>query len=146
MKIVPYKSLYFSRCLSILKSNTPEFIDKSEESLFIDYLSRKGIIYFVLFESKELIACGGYGYDNKKDSVVLSWGLVHNQFHKMGFGTHLLQYRIKQIVKKYPNSNIILDTSQKTYKFYERFNFKVDNITCNFYGKGLDRYDMSYIQ
>ena len=64
----------------------------------------------------------------------------------MGFGTHLLQYRIKQIVKKYPNSNIILDTSQKTYKFYERFSFSVDNITRNFYGKGLDRYDMSYIQ
>ena len=146
MRIVPYKSLYFNRCLSILKSNTPEFIDKSEESLFINYLSRKGIIYFVLFESRKLIGCGGYGYDNKKNSVILTWGLIHNQFHKMGFGTHLLQYRIKQIVKKYPNSNIILDTSQKTYKFYERFNFKVDNITRNFYGKGLDRYDMSYIQ
>ena len=146
MKIVPYKSLYFNKCLSILKSNTPEFIDKSEESLFINYLSRKGIIYFVLFESRKLIGCGGFGYDNKKNSVILSWGLIHNQFHKMGFGTHLLQYRIKQIVKKYPNSNIILDTSQKTYKFYERFNFKVDNITRNFYGKGLDRYDMSYIQ
>ncbi len=124
----------------------PEFIDKSEESLFINYLSRKGIIYFVLFESRKLIGCGGYGYDNKKNSVILTWGLIHNQFHKMGFGTHLLQYRIKQIVKKYPNSNIILDTSQKTHKFYERFNFKVDNITRNFYGKELDRYDMSYIQ
>ena len=144
MRIVPYKSLYFNRCLSILKSNTPEFIDKSEESLFINYLSRKGIIYFVLFESRKLIGCGGYGYDNKKNSVILSWGLIHNQFHKMGFGTHLLQFRIKQIVKNYPNSNIILDTSQKTYKFYERFSFSVDNITRNFYGKGLDRYDMSY--
>jgi|TARA_B110000240_G_scaffold135730_1_gene150516 ribosomal protein S18 acetylase RimI-like enzyme len=146
MRIVPYKSLYFNRCLSILKSNTPEFIDKSEESLFINYLSRKGIIYFVLFESRKLIGCGGYGYVDKKDSVILSWGLIHNQFHKMGFGTHLFQYRIKHIMKNYPNSNIILDTSQKTYKFYERFSFKVDNITRNFYGKGLDRYDMSYIQ
>lgn len=146
MRIVPYKSLYFNSCLSILKSNTPEFIDKSEESLFINYLSRKGIIYFVLFESRKLIGCGGYGYDNKKNSVILSWGLIHHQFHKIGFGTHLLQYRIKHIVKNYPNSNIILDTSQKTYKFYERFSFKVDNITRNFYGKGLDRYDMSYIQ
>ena len=146
MKIISYNSLYFNWCLSILKSNTPEFIDTTEKSLFINFLSRKEIVYFVLFESEELIGCGGYGYDNKKNSVILSWGLIHNQFHKMGFGTHLLQYRIKQIVKNYPNSNIILDTSQKTYKFYERFNFKVDNITRNFYGKGLDRYDMSYIQ
>ena len=146
MKIIAYNSLYFNKCLSILESNTPEFIDTTEKSLFIDFLSRKEIVYFILFKSKELIACGGYGYDNKKDSVVLSWGLVHNQFHKMGFGTHLLQYRLKHIMKNYPNTNIVLDTSQKTYKFYERFNFKVDKITRDFYGKGLDRYDMSLIR
>ena len=146
MKIIAYNSLYFNKCLSILESNTPEFIDTTEKSLFIDFLSRKEIVYFILFKSKELIACGGYGYDNKKDSVVLSWGLVHNQFHKMGFGTHLLQYRLKHIMKNYPNTNIVLDTSQKTYKFYERFNFKVDKITSDFYGKGLDRYDMSLIR
>ena len=77
---------------------------------------------------------------------MLSWGIVHNQFHKMGFGTHLLQYRLKHIMKNYPNANIILDTSQRTYKFYERFNFKVDKITSNFYRKGLDRYDMSLVK
>ena len=146
MKIISYNSLYFNKCLSILESNTPEFIDTTEKSLFINFLSRKKIIYFILFEARELIACGGYGYDNKKDSIVLSWGLVHNQFHKMGFGTHLLQYRLKHIMKNYPNTNIVLDTSQKTYKFYERFNFKVDKITRDFYGKGLDRYDMSLIK
>ena len=146
MKIIAYNSLYFNKCLSILESNTPEFIDTTEKSLFINFLSRKEIVYFILFESRVLVACGGYGYDNQKDSVVLSWGLVHNQFHKMGFGTHLLQYRLKHIMKNYPNTNIVLDTSQKTYKFYERFNFKVDKITRDFYGKGLDRYDMSLIR
>ncbi len=70
---------------------------------------------------------------------------MHNQFHKMGFGTHLLQYRLKHINKKYPAKHITLDTTQKTYKFYERFKFKVDKITRNFYAKGLDRYDMSLI-
>lgn len=145
MRIVPYKSLYFNRCLSILRSNTPEFIDKSEETLYVDFLSRTDIVYFVLFESNELIACGGCGYDSKKDNVTLCWGLVHNQFHKMGFGTHLLQYRLKYIMRSYPNTNVVLDTSQKTYKFYERFNFKVDKITPDFYGEGLDRYDMSSI-
>ena len=146
MKIIPYNSLYFNRCLSIFESNIPEFIDTTEKPLFINFLSRKEIIYFILCESKELIACGGYAHDNKKDNVVLCWGLVHNQFHKMGFGTHLLQYRLKHIMKNYPNANIILDTSQRTYKFYERLNFKVDKITSNFYRKGLDRYDMSLIK
>ena len=70
MRIVPYKPLYFNRCLSILKSNTPEFIDKSEESLYVNFLSRKDMVYFVLFNSNELIACGGYGYDSKKDTTL----------------------------------------------------------------------------
>ena len=146
MKIMTYSALHFNRCLSILKSNIPEFIDTTEESLFINFLSRKGIIYFTLFELEELVACGGYGYDNKKDSVVLSWGIVHNQFHKMGFGTDLLRYRLQHIMKNYPHANIVLDTTQKTYKFYERFNFEVDKITRNYYAKDLDRYDMSLIR
>ena len=49
-------------------------------------------------------------------------------------------------MKNYPNTNIVLDTSQKAYKFYKRFNFKVDKITSDFYRKGLDRYDMSLIK
>lgn len=142
MKIIQYKSRYFSLCLSILKSNMPEFIDPSEESLYINYLSRKSIIYFLLLKEKKLIACGGYGYDDEKKIIYLSWGLVHNQFHNMGFGTHLLKYRIDHIRKNYPNSTIHLDTTQKTYKFYKRFNFKVKKITPNYYAKGLNRYDM----
>ena len=146
MKIIPYNHLHFNRCLSIFKSNSPEFVDTTEESLFVSFLSRKKLIYFTLFESNALIACGGYGYENKTDSITLCWGLVHNQFHKRGFGSRLLKYRLKHIMKNYPNTPITLDTTQKTYKFYERFNFKVDKITNDYYAKGLDRYDMSLIK
>jgi len=145
MKILEYKSVYFNSCLSILRSNIPEFIDISEETIFINYLSKKNLKYYVLMQSDEIIGCGGYGYDSKKMCIQLAWGLIDSRYHKKGYGTHLLNYRLEKIVKNYFNSKIILDTSQKTYKFYEKFDFRVDNVTEDFYAKGLDRYDMSYI-
>ena len=60
----------------------------------------------------------------------------------MGYGTKLLTYRLKHIKNRYGDIDVELDTSQKTYKFYEKSNFKVEKITYDFYGRGLDRYDM----
>tara|TARA_Y100001968_G_scaffold300892_1_gene312733 strand:- start:241 stop:522 length:282 start_codon:yes stop_codon:yes gene_type:complete len=91
MKIVPYNSLYFNDCLSILKSNIPNFIDSSEESLYRNFLAREDIIYFICFKSNKLIACGGYGYDKKKIAYFLpgvlciinfiKWDLAHTYYN-----------------------------------------------------------------
>ena len=142
MNILPYTSVYFDNCLEILRSNIPDYIDSSEESQFVKYLSIANIIYFILFDSERLVACGGYGFNNKTQTCVLSWGVVYNQFHNMGYGTKLLTYRLKHIKNRYGDIDVELDTSQKTYKFYEKSNFKVEKITYDFYGRGLDRYDM----
>ena len=43
------------------------------------------------------------------------------------------------------NCDIELNTTQKTFKFYEKFGFDVIKITPNYYAKGLDRYDMLHM-
>ena len=142
MNILPYSSVHFDDCQKILRSNIPDYIDPCEESKFVNYLSTAKIIYFILVDSERLIACGGYGFNNKTQACTLSWGVVHNEFHNKGYGTQLLTYRLKHIKKRYGDIDVELDTSQKTYQFYEKFNFKVKKITYDFYGEGLDRYDM----
>jgi [ribosomal protein S18]-alanine N-acetyltransferase len=37
---------------------------------------------------------------------------------------------------------IHLDTSQHTYRFFEKSGFSVKKISKNGYGEGLDKYDM----
>ena len=142
MRIEPYDSKYFENCITILQSNTPKFIAYSEHSDYKDYLSRDDKIYFVLFNKSNIVACGGYGVNKFETKVGLAWGLVHSKCHNRGYGSELLKYRLEHIKDNFPDTDIYLDTSQKTYKFFEKFGFLVKKNTPNGYGTGLDRIDM----
>ena len=142
MRIVPYDSKYFENCIKIIQSNTPKYIDDNEHSDYKNYLSRNDKIYFVLFKNSDIMACGGYGVNNSGTKAGLSWGLVHSQHHNKGYGSELLKYRLNHIKINYPNTEIHLDTSQHTYRFFEKFGFIVEQILKNEYRVGLDRYDM----
>ena len=141
-KIKSYNNCFFEPCLSLFKSNTPFFFDISEQVLFQNYLIKANINYYILFDlNKKVIASGGYAHETD-GSIVLTWGMVHQAFHNKGYGTLLLEYRLNKIQSEFRGTSIILNTSQKTFKFYERFGFQVIKITNNYYGDGLDRYDM----
>ena len=142
MRIKTYKQKYFDNCVDIIESNTPKYILPIEHLAFKNYLLKKNKTYFVLFSGFTLVACGGYGINDSQTKAGLSWGLVHRKHHCQGIGSYLLRFRIDNIKKKYPSVNIHLDTSQHTYKFFERFGFKIRKISKNGYGEGLDMYDM----
>ena len=54
----------------------------------------------------------------------------------------MLGYRLNEIKNKYKDIEIHLDTSQHTYRFFEKVGFRVTQISKNGYGEGLDKYDM----
>ena len=142
MRIESYKDKYFDNCIEIIQSNIPKYIFPDEHLDYENYLLRKDKTYFVLFNDFNLVACGGYGLNKSKIKAGLSWGLVHRVHHNLGYGSFLLKYRLNHIKNNYPATEISLDTSQLTYKFFERFGFIIKQITKNGYGKGLDKYDM----
>ena len=142
MRIETYDSKHFENCIEIIQSNTPKYIDPSEHSDYKNYLLRKDKTYFVLFNDFDLVACGGYGINKSQTKAGLSWGLVHRVYHNLGYGSYLLKYRLNEIRNNYLDIEIHLDTSQHTYRFFEKFGFSVNQISKNGYGKGLDRYDM----
>ena len=78
----------------------------------------------------------------KQKKAVLSWGLVHRKHHNKGDGTYLIKYRLNQIKKYYSDIKICLYTSQYTHQFFKKFGFKINKISKNSYGEGLDKYDM----
>lgn len=142
-KIQQYHSDDFKNCVSIFKTNIPTFFDSSEQDLFQNYLLKPDIKYCVLFNvTNRMVGSGGYGYNSATKTVDLTWGMIDFNFHNNGFGTSLLNYRILHISADYPKTDITLNTTQYTFKFYERFGFQVEKITENYYRKGLHRYDM----
>tara|TARA_B100001250_G_scaffold179995_1_gene154718 strand:+ start:224 stop:661 length:438 start_codon:yes stop_codon:yes gene_type:complete len=142
MRIKQYESKYFENCIEIIQSNTPKYIDPTEHLDYKDYLLRNDKTYFVLFNHFNLVSCGGYGLNESQTKAGLAWGLVHSKYHNQGYGSELLKYRIEHIKNNFSGVDIFLDTSQKTYKFFEKFGFVVEKISKNGYGVGLDRYDM----
>jgi ribosomal protein S18 acetylase RimI-like enzyme len=106
------------------------------------YPSNEKEYFFVAEMNAKIIGCGGYYLPKNSSLAKMAWGMVHSRHHKKGFGRHLLTFRIQEIGKEAPSRSIELDTSQHTYRFFEKLGFKVVKISENGYGTGLHRYDM----
>ncbi len=115
----------------------PRYFDPSEEADFAQFLLEESETYFVLIDESELRACGGYAFAESGEAH-LAWGMVKPEFHKRGYGSKLLSYRLERLKGK----TVLLDTSQHTFGYFEKFGFKLEKITQDGYGIGLHRYDM----
>ncbi len=153
VKIRLYNKLDKEQCLLAFKSNVPKFftIEEIEDfDSFLDMLDaveedKNSIIktsYFVVELNNNIIGCGGLGDKDNKQIVSLAWGLIHNEFHKMGFGEKLLTYRLAFIKEQFPLFPVVIDTTQYSYKFFEKYGFKTTQITNDYYTVGMHRYDM----
>lgn len=135
-----YQAQDFVSMLKIIQLNTPKYFDPSEEKLFDKYLAYRTQNYFIIEVNGTII--GGGGFDIEKDqSASMSWGMIHPNWQGSGWGTKITKYRIEQI-KQTTAHKINLRTSQHTWKFYEKMGFSLFNTQKDYWGKGLDLYDM----
>jgi [ribosomal protein S18]-alanine N-acetyltransferase len=143
-------------CMNIFHSNMPKYFTMEEAGDFERFLkrlvapkleienSKSWTLYYVLLCENEVIACGGIGDKNGTDVISFAWGMVHNNFHKHGFGLQLLTHRIQVKEKLFPLGKLVLDTTQHTFSFFEKYGFVTTKITKQGYSAELDRYDMVY--
>ncbi len=156
MTIRKYKTEDHLACLELFRSNVPKFFDPVEEEFFEQWLN--GIDedhlvfsnteeehYFVVEEGGKLQACGGYYITSTTNEARMCWGMVDNKLHRKGIGRKFLEFRINEIRRSRPGCKIALDTSQHAYQFFERMNFKVEEIIKDHYAPGLDKYEMTYV-
>jgi predicted GNAT family N-acyltransferase len=140
-------------CLIAFKSNVPVYFTEEEIRDFENFLDRlenkpdqvnpENAHFFVVVFNDKVIGCGGFGDRFNNNIISLAWGFIHKDFHKKGFGKTLLLYRLEQIKKIYPLAPVIIDTTQYTYSFFEKFGFCTTNITKDYYTVGMHRYDMT---
>lgn len=138
-----YTNVDQEKLLEILRLNTPEFFDASEEKDFVEYLEYHAQNYFVVEDSGIIIGAGGFnpGFDSGR-TVRISWDLIHPSFQGKGIGTKLTLYRIAQI-KKIPDvEKIVVRTTQLVYPFYQKIGFELEKAEKDFWAKGFDLYQM----
>lgn len=142
---------HFQICLNIYQSNCPQYFLEEETEDFIAWLSKtEESPYWVVEDNNQIVGCGGI-YSTKptdkikpdvKDEVGFAWGMIHQKFHKQGYGKKLSLFRINYLERHYPNRPIVLRTTQHTYQFFQKIGFETLIFEENGFGGGLDKYIM----
>lgn len=145
MKIRNYQPKDKAHCIAIFKSNQPKYFADHELPLFDRWLDNVyAEEYFVVEQNSKIIACGGIFLDDRYNRSGLSWGMVHFDYHGEGVGRKFTQFRIDKMMERFPDVGGMVETSQHTFKFYEKMGFKVVKITPDGFGAGLDKYYMEF--
>ena len=143
IKLIPYQFEHKVDCLKIFDDNTPQFFDPSEREDFASFLEDPQCFYFVVVDdAKQVLGCGGYYVPENSTDAGLCWGMVTQQYHKQGIGSFLLQARLDKIRESGRVKRIVMDTSQESVGFFQRFGFEIIKVTENGYGDGLSQYDL----
>ena len=130
------------KIIKLLRENTPEFFDPSEEELFENYLDNKIEDSFVYEKDSKIIGAGGINYFSEQKTARISWDMVHPNSQRSGVGKKITQYRINHLSKNQEIKLIIVRTTQLVYRFYEKMGFALDKIEKDFWAKNFDLYQM----
>ena len=124
----------------IFSLNVPKYFDKKELNDFKKYFNSKNLeSYFIIESQGKLVGGGGYAYENMKTARIC-WLFIDPNYHGFGFGKKLVNYCIK-ILKNNRKLNVIeVETSNLTYKFYEKLNFKIEYIKKDYWPNNDDLY------
>lgn len=142
--IRPYSNEDKRELLQLLDLNIPKYFALDEKIDFNTYLETEIELYYVVLVENKIIGCGGINFDKEKTIGIISWDVIHPEFHGKGFGKALLQYRIS-VLKSFENvTKIIVRTSQITYLFYQKQGFKILEIKPDYWAEGFDLYYMEY--
>ena len=126
----------------IFSLNVPKYFDKKELNDFKKYFNSKNLeSYFIIEFKGKVVGGGGYAYENIKTARIC-WLFIDPNYHGFGFGKKLVNYCIK-ILKNNRKLNVIeVETSNLTYKFYEKLNFKIEYIKKDYWPNNDDLYFM----
>ena len=126
----------------IFSLNVPKYFDKKELDDFKKYFNSKNLeSYFIIESQGNVVGGGGYAYENMKTARIC-WLFIDPDYHGLGFGKKLVNYCIK-ILKNNRRLNVIeVETSNLTYKFYEKLNFKIEYIKKDYWPNNDDLYFM----
>lgn len=142
--ILPYSTGHEADVLALLRLNTPAAFAPSEEADFIDYLHEKREQYFVMASGEQIVGCGGINTADEGATGVISWDMIHPDYHRIGIGSRLLQHRL-QILHQMPGiQKIIVRTSQFAHHFYGKHGFELIRQHRDYWAPGYDMYLMEF--
>jgi ribosomal-protein-alanine N-acetyltransferase len=143
MTIRSYTAADRERVLEILRLNTPEFFDPRERADLEAYLADHAGTYFVVEVEGTVVGSGGYHCSPGGEVGRISWDLFDPAAKGRGHGRALVSMCLDALKSQPGVRTIIVRTSQHAFRFYEKMGFMLTGTTKDYWGVGLDLYEMS---
>lgn len=137
-----YKDEDKTALIEMLRLNTPQYFDPTEEAEYVSYLQHELEYYYVFEEEGVVVGCGGINYIEEENLFRISWDMVHPDFQGKGIGRQLLTWRLNEIKKLDLSNKVIVRTSQIVYRYYEKAGFNLAEIKKDYWAPGFDLYLM----
>ena len=114
-------------CLvKIFNLNIPKYFHEKELVDFKKYFNSNNIeTYFIIESEGKILGASGYAYENKQ-TANLCWVFINPNHHSKGLGTKLVNYCLDTLKRDNQLNVIQLETSNLTFKFYEKLDFKIE--------------------
>lgn len=138
----PYTPEDIDAVAGVFRSNIPKYFGPGEEQGLRDFLAEYSNDYYVLLLDGEIVGSGGIAL-NPQQTVSLCWGMVRKDHIGTGLGRELTEFRIQKAREKFGELPLVIDTSQHTEGFYNKFGFVTWERVPDGYGPGLDICKMS---
>jgi N-acetylglutamate synthase-like GNAT family acetyltransferase len=127
-----------STCIAILDSNMPRFFSHQDRREFLAFLEAPVGTYNILEQEEgHIIGCGGIATRDEEQTGILTWGMLHRDYHRQGWGRQLAFLRLRQLSAYPALQKITLNTSQESAGFFEKMGFHSTEFLPNFYCEGL---------
>ena len=140
--IRPYQPSDKETLVEIFKLNTPTYFDPKEVNDFINYIEHQQDTYLTIEREGKIVGGTGYSINNQKQSGAITWIFFHPDYSGMGLGKQAVEHCLNILKQKPSVKKLVVTTSQFAYQFFGKFGFELIHTKKDFWGPGLDLYEM----
>ena len=140
--IRPFNQADKNTLIEIFKLNIPQNFNVKEVDDFIEYLDNYSDTYLTLEHESKIVGGTGYYVKETDKSGRITWIFFHPNYSGLGLGRQAVEYCLKTLKQIQKVEKLIVTTSQLAYKFFEKFGYRITKIEKDFWGLGLDLYEM----
>jgi len=140
--IRPYQPTDQEHLLAIFKLNVPKYFDPKEVKDFEEYLAQKATTYLTIEVDNKIVGGTGYYINESDRSGRITWIFFDPDYTGQGLGRKAAEHCLTLLRKEDNVEKFVVTTSQLAFKFFEKFGYVVKRIEKDYWGEGLDLYEM----
>ncbi len=130
------------KLLEILWRNVPTYFDTSEVNDFESFLDHEGQRYFTLEMQGEIVGGAGCLVERDKGIGLVRWIFFDPSHTGSGLGKAMMEHCMGVFKSEAAIRKLVVNTSQLSYRFFEKFGYKVVKVQKEYWAPGLDLYLM----